>query len=63
MSAQNPGAGGGKTAIGQWSAGRRLLAFPPGSHPDGIPEGAPLDGTRNPVLSARGYGQGRDSHS
>jgi hypothetical protein len=51
------------TAFRRWSAGRRFLAFPPGSHPDGIPEGAPPDGTRNPVLSACGFGQGRDSQS
>src|SRR5437764_14048480 len=38
------------TTTPRWSAGRRFLAFPPGSHPDGIPEGASQDGTRNPVL-------------
>ena len=28
-----------------------------------FPRARSSDGTRNPVLSARGYGQGRDSHS
>ena len=41
----------GQTRHRRWRAGRRFLAFPPGSHPDGISEGAPSDGTRNPVLS------------
>src|SRR2546423_5186749 len=42
---------GGPTTTPRWSAGRRLLKSPSDSHPDGTPEGASADGTRNPVLS------------
>src|SRR4051794_26899687 len=44
-------------------AGGRLLKSPLDSHPDGTPEGASADGTRNPVLLACGYGPGRDSRN
>src|SRR4051794_5380647 len=46
-----PGPSAEQSARGRWSAGRRLLKSPPASQPDGTPEGASADGTRNPVLS------------
>jgi hypothetical protein len=54
---RKPGAGRRQRGT-RWSAGRRLLKSPPGSHPGGTPEGASADGTRNPVLLARGFGPG-----
>src|SRR4051812_7228322 len=50
-SGQRTGASVEQFAGSGWSAGRRLLKSPPASQPDGTPEGASSDGTRNPVLS------------
>src|SRR3954470_24944052 len=50
-SGQRTGASVEQSAGSGWSAGRRLLKSPSASQPDGTPEGASSDGTRNPVLS------------
>jgi hypothetical protein len=60
MRRREAGAGsGGPTTTPRWSAGRRLLKYRSGSPPDRLLRARLGTGRANPVLLARGFGQGR----